>query len=59
MPSAAPNEKLIADLLAGFDQIFGLHPGFRAAHAKGIPGQSSRGGGIRHGPQTISAKLRQ
>jgi catalase len=33
------DEKLIAlshDLLAQFDAIFGLHPGFRPAHAKGI-----------------------
>lgn len=35
-----PNdEKVVAlanDLLQMFDQIFGLHPGFRAAHAKGL-----------------------
>ena len=35
-----PNdEKLIAlseELIATFDQIFGLHPGFRPAHAKGV-----------------------
>ncbi len=33
------DEKLIAlanDLLAQFDAIFGLHPGFRPAHARGI-----------------------
>lgn len=33
------DEKLIAlsrDLLQQFDTIFGLHPGFRAAHARGI-----------------------
>ena len=33
------DEKLLAlsrDLLAQFDTIFGLHPGFRPAHAKGI-----------------------
>ncbi len=33
------DEKLIAlanDLLQQFDKIFGLHPGFRPAHAKGI-----------------------
>ena len=33
------DEKLLAlgdNLLAQFDQIFGLHPGFRPAHAKGI-----------------------
>ena len=33
------DEKLIAlsqDLLGQFDAIFGLHPGFRPAHAKGI-----------------------
>ncbi len=27
---------LAADLLQVFDQIFGVHPGFRAAHAKGL-----------------------
>jgi catalase len=27
---------LATDLLQQFDQIFGLHPGFRAAHAKGL-----------------------
>jgi len=36
MTSTAANEKLSVDLLAGFDQVFGLHPGFRPAHAKGI-----------------------
>jgi catalase len=33
------DEKLIAlseELIATFDQIFGLHPGFRPAHAKGV-----------------------
>ncbi|MFT4114168.1 catalase family peroxidase [Silvibacterium sp.] len=33
------DEKLLAlsnDLIQQFDQIFGLHPGFRPAHAKGI-----------------------
>src|SRR5438270_11091842 len=33
------DEKLLAlsqDLLAQFDTIFGLHPGFRPAHAKGL-----------------------
>ena len=33
------DEKLLAlsqDLLAQFDAIFGLHPGFRPAHAKGV-----------------------
>lgn len=33
------DEKLLAlanDLLAQFDQIFGMHPGFRPAHAKGV-----------------------
>lgn len=27
---------LAKDLLEQFDQIFGMHPGFRAAHAKGL-----------------------
>jgi catalase len=31
-----PDEKLIADLLAGFDTVSGYHAGFRPAHAKGI-----------------------
>jgi catalase len=35
-----PNdERVVAlanDLLQAFDQLFGLHPGFRAAHAKGL-----------------------
>ncbi len=35
-----PNdERVVAlanDLLQAFDQIFGLHPGYRAAHAKGV-----------------------
>ena len=33
------DERVVAlanDLLAQFDQIFGVHPGFRAAHAKGV-----------------------
>lgn len=33
------DERIVAlanDLLAQFDQIFGLHPGFRPAHAKGL-----------------------
>jgi len=28
--------KLAGELLGQFDQLFGLHPGFRAAHAKGL-----------------------
>jgi catalase len=31
-----PDEKLITDLLAGFDSVSGYHAGFRPAHAKGI-----------------------
>ena len=27
---------LAGELLAQFDQIFGLHPGYRPAHAKGL-----------------------
>jgi catalase len=33
------NERVVAlanDILQQFDKIFGLHPGFRAAHAKGL-----------------------
>jgi catalase len=31
-----PDSPLIKDLLAAFDQVFGLHPGFRPVHAKGL-----------------------
>lgn len=31
-----PQNKLASDLLAVLDQLFGLHPGFRAQHAKGV-----------------------
>jgi catalase len=31
-----PSEKLIADLLDSLDKLFGLHPGFRPVHAKGV-----------------------
>ena len=34
--TAAPSDTLITDLLAAFDQVQGLHPGFRPVHAKGI-----------------------
>src|SRR5580658_4756767 len=33
------DERIVAladDLLQQFDQLFGLHPGYRAAHAKGL-----------------------
>lgn len=30
-----PNDKLISDLLASLDRLFGYHAGFRAVHAKG------------------------
>ncbi|HEY2761952.1 MAG TPA: catalase family peroxidase [Pirellulales bacterium] len=33
---SAPSETLIKDLLEGFDHLFGLHPGFRPVHAKGL-----------------------
>ncbi len=36
LPSDERVVALANDLLAQFDQIFGLHPGFRAAHAKGL-----------------------
>lgn len=36
LPSDERIVRLADDLLAQFDAIFGLHPGFRAAHAKGI-----------------------
>jgi catalase len=32
----APSDALIRDLLDAFDKVFGLHPGFRPAHAKGV-----------------------
>jgi catalase len=32
----APSETLIRDLLAALDKVFGLHPGFRPVHAKGV-----------------------
>lgn len=31
-----PHSPLIEDLLAALDNLFGLHPGFRAVHAKGL-----------------------
>ena len=34
--SLTPDSPLIKDLLAAFDQVFGLHPGFRPVHAKGL-----------------------
>jgi catalase len=36
LPSDEKIVQLANDLLAQFDAIFGLHPGFRPAHAKGI-----------------------
>ena len=33
---SAPSETLIRNLLDAFDKVFGLHPGFRPAHAKGV-----------------------
>src|SRR5579859_4735675 len=36
LPSNKKIVQLADDLLAQLDAIFGLHPGFRAAHAKGI-----------------------
>jgi len=39
MPNASqptPTDPLIHNLLQSLDNLFGLHPGFRAAHAKGI-----------------------
>ena len=36
LPSDEKIVQLANDLLAQFDAIFGLHPGFRAAHAKGV-----------------------
>lgn len=36
LPSDERVVALAGDLLAQFDQLFGVHPGFRAAHAKGL-----------------------
>ena len=36
LPSDERVVALAADLLKQFDQMFGVHPGFRAAHAKGL-----------------------
>ena len=33
---SAPSEALIRELLETFDAVFGLHPGFRPVHAKGV-----------------------
>ena len=33
---SAPSDALIRELLEGFDNLFGLHPGFRPVHAKGV-----------------------
>ena len=35
-PRPTPHNPLAEDLLAALDQVFGLHPGFRAVHAKGL-----------------------
>ena len=32
----SPTDPIIQELLAAFDNLDGLHPGFRAAHAKGV-----------------------
>jgi catalase len=45
-----PDSKIVTDLLASLDALFGLHPGFRAVHAKGI---------MCHGTFTPSAKAAQ
>lgn len=35
-PRPAPHNKVAEEVLAGLDTVFGLHPGFRAVHAKGL-----------------------
>jgi catalase len=35
-PRPGPQNPLADDILAGLDGVFGLHPGFRAVHAKGV-----------------------
>jgi catalase len=54
LPSDEKIVQLANDLLAQFDAIFGLHPGFRPAHAKGmmlsgtfVPDSNPRGLAIR------------
>ena len=34
--SIAPDDPFIKELLEAFDRVFGLHPGFRPVHAKGL-----------------------
>ena len=34
-PAPTPSDPLTKDLLQSFDNVFGLHPGFRPVHAKG------------------------
>jgi catalase len=34
--TTAPSDTLIGELLEAFDNLFGLHPGFRPVHAKGV-----------------------
>jgi catalase len=47
------------DILAEFDTIFGLHPGFRPVHAKGVLLQGSfmparEAASVTRAPQSIS-----
>src|SRR4029077_17039865 len=35
-PKSAPCDQLTKDLLQSFDDVFGLHTGFRPVHAKGV-----------------------
>lgn len=35
-PRPTPHNKLAEEVLSGFDDVFGLHAGFRAVHAKGL-----------------------
>jgi catalase len=35
-PRPAPQNPLAEEILAALDSVFGLHPGFRAVHAKGL-----------------------
>jgi catalase len=46
LPNDARVVALANDILQQFDKIFGLHPGFRAAHAKGLTVRFSNSTGI-------------
>src|SRR5262249_337564 len=68
LPKSAPSDKLVKDLLAAFDNLFGLHPGFRPVHAKGImcsgtftaaaaAGRVTRGPAVARPPTPVNGRL--